>query len=62
MTYDTNTFNMFQGKEGLIIVDMCGDATYHLKGFGSISFHVPLGGGVELDPIFYVPNLTKSLF
>lgn len=62
MTYDINNFNMFQEKEGLVLVELGGDATYHVKGLGSIYFHMHLGGIVELYPIFYVFYLTKNLF
>jgi hypothetical protein len=62
MTYDIKVSNMFQEQEGVICVELGGDATYHVKGLGSIYFHKPLGDAIELYHIFYILDLTKILF
>ena len=49
-------------KHGEDLCELGGDATYHMKGLGSISFNISLDDVVYLDHILYVPNLMKSLF
>ena len=43
-------------------MELGGDANYHVKELGSISFHMYLGEVFDLDNILCVPNLTKRLF
>jgi hypothetical protein len=41
-------------------VELGADATYLVKGLGSISFHIPYGGVLELNEVLFVPSLKKK--
>jgi hypothetical protein len=53
---------MLYNSEPCVFSQLGGDATYHVKGLGSIYFHKPLGDAIELYHILYVPDLMKILF
>jgi hypothetical protein len=60
MTYNKKIFHWFQEQEGGMCVELQNDATYPVKGLGSIYFQMPSGDDLELDSL-YVPDSTKSL-
>lgn len=60
MTYDIMIFCGFQEQDEGMLVELGDGAMYLVKGLSFISFQMPLGGVLVLDPLLYVPNLTKS--
>jgi hypothetical protein len=58
--YDRKIFSTFQ-EQGGMLVELVDDATYLMKSLGSISFQMLSGDVLELDSIFYVLDLMKSL-
>jgi hypothetical protein len=42
-------------------VELGDDATYPMRGVGSISFQMPLGDVLELSDVLFVPSLKKNL-
>jgi hypothetical protein len=61
MTYDRSLFNRFQEQEGGMSVELGDDATYPVRGVGSISFQMPSGDVLELSDVLFVPSLKKNL-
>jgi hypothetical protein len=61
MTYDRSLFNRFQEQEGGMSVELGDDATYPMRGVGSISFQMPSGDVLELSDVLFVPGLKKNL-
>jgi hypothetical protein len=53
MTYD-EIFNKFLEKERIMWVELGDNATYLVKGLGSIPFHMPLGDVLELNDVLFV--------
>jgi hypothetical protein len=61
MTYDKSLFSRIQEQEGGMTMELGDDATYPVRGVGSISFWMPSGDVLELDHILLVPGLRKNL-
>jgi hypothetical protein len=61
MTYDKKLFSRLQEQEGGMSVELGDDATYPMKGLGSISFQMPSGDVLELNDVLFVPSLKKNL-
>jgi hypothetical protein len=41
-------------------VESCDDATYHVRGVGSISFHMPSSDVLDWSDVLIVPSLKKN--
>jgi hypothetical protein len=61
MAYNKSLFNKFQEQEGGMCVELGDDATYIVKGLGSISFQMPLGDVHELNDVLFVLGLKKNI-
>jgi hypothetical protein len=51
----------FKEQEGGMTMELGDDATYPVRGVGSISFQMPSGDVLELSDILFVPSLRKNL-
>jgi hypothetical protein len=62
MTYDRSLFNRIQEQEGGMSVELGDDATYPMRGVGSISFlDTFIGDVLELSNVLFVLGLKKNL-
>ena len=61
MRYDKPLFNKCQEKGRGISMDIGDDATYHVRGIASISFHIPLGDDFELGYVYFIHGFKKNL-
>jgi hypothetical protein len=60
MTYDPSLFSRFQEQVGCMSVELGDDATYLVRGVGSISFQIPLGEILELSEVLFVHFLQNA--
>jgi hypothetical protein len=56
-----NSSSRFQEQEGGMSVELGDDATYPMKGLGSISFQMPSSDVLELNDVLFVLSLKKNL-
>ena len=61
MAFERSLFSRIQEQEGDMTIELVDDATYFMRGVGSISFQIASCDVVKLSDILFVSSLRKKL-